>query len=135
VGPIISLVIPVDFQIAGYAVDGVRYNQSLTWTDDGVTATYASGTVSDVAKQLSVDIRHVAAQRFGLKVGIFFDFNFLKVLSVNKQVTYDMPDLLKFGLKFNPVTNTLSNKVGSQTLALDPMNVALDENEYEVVFA
>ena len=134
VGPIISLLIPVDFQITGYAVDGVRYDKSLAWTEDGVTATYASGTVSDVAKQLSVDIRHVAGQRFGLKVGIFFDFTFLKVLSVNKQATYDMPDLLKFGLKLNTITNTLSNKAGSQSLGLD-QTVQLDENEYEVVFA
>lgn len=134
VGPIISLLIPIDFQITGYAVDGGRYNKSLAWTDDGVTADYASGTVSDVAKQLSVDIQHVAAQRFGLKVGIFFDFNFLKVLSVNKQVTYDMPDLLKLGLKFNPVTNTLSNKAGSQVLAFAP-DIELDDSEYEVVFA
>ncbi|MGH7790213.1 MAG: hypothetical protein ACRERC_25320 [Candidatus Binatia bacterium] len=134
VGPIFSLVIPIDFQITGYAVDSGRY-QSLTWTDDGVTATYSSGTVSGEAKQLSVDIRHVAAQRFGLKVGIFFDFNFLKVLSVNKQVTYDMPDLLKFGIKFDPVTNTLSNKAGGQTVPLAAMTSALDENEYEVVFA
>src|SRR5262249_10292365 len=113
VGPTISLIIPVDFQITGYAVDGVRYDKSLAWTEDVVTATYTSGTVSDAAKKLSVDIRHVAAQRFGLKVGIFFDFTFLKVLSVNKQATYDMPDLLKFGLKFNPITNTLSNDAGS----------------------
>lgn len=135
VGPIITLVIPIDFQITGYAVDSCRYTGALTWTDDGVTAAYASGTVPGEAKQLSVDIRHVAAQRFGLKVGIFFDFNFLKVLSINKQVTYDMPDLLKLGIKFNPVTNTLSNKAGGQTVPLAAQTTALDENEYEVVFA
>jgi hypothetical protein len=135
VGPIISLLIPVDFQITGYAVDGIRYDKSLKWADGGVTATHASGTVAEPAKRLSVDIRHVAAQRFGLKVGIFFDFTFLKVLSVNKQVTYSMPDLLKFGLKFNPITNTLANKAGSQTLDPATMALELDESEYEVVFA
>jgi hypothetical protein len=135
VGPIITLVIPIDFEVTGYAVDSCRYTGALTWTDDGVTAAYASGTVPGEAKQLSVDIRHVAAQRFGLKVGIFFDFNFLKVLSINKQVTYDMPDLLKLGIKFNPVTNTLSNKAGGQTVSLAAMTSGSDEDEYEVVFA
>lgn len=135
VGPIVSLVIPVDFEITGFAVDGGRYNQSLTWTEDGVTANYTSGVVPDVAQNLSVDIKHVAAQRFGLKVGVFFDFNFLKVLSVNKQVTYDMPDLLKLGLKFTPVMNTLSNKAGGQTVPLRAMDMAMEDNEYEVVFA
>lgn len=135
VGPLISLLIPVDFQITGYAVDGIRYDRSLTWTEDGVTATAGAGTPPETARQLSVDIRHVAAQRFGLSVGIFIDFTFLKVLSVNKQVTYSMPDLLKFGLKFNPLTHTLSNKAGSQTLGLDSLSAELDENEYEVVFA
>ena len=47
----------------------------------------------------------------------------------------DMPDLLKFGLKFNPVTNTLANKAGSQTLARNVMDVELDDTAYEVVFA
>src|SRR5262245_14990889 len=134
VGPMFTLIIPVDFEITGYAVDGVRYDKALTWTETGVTATYNSGTVPGVAQRLSVDIRHVAAQRFGLKVGIFFDFNFLKVLSINKQMTYDMPDLLKFGLRFAPITNTLSNKAGSQVQA-SAADIELDDNEYEVVFA
>ncbi len=135
VGPIFSLLIPVDYKIVGYQVDGASYSP-VTWGEDGVTrATYSSGAVPAAASQLGVRIEHVAARRFGLKVGLFFDFSFLKVLSLNKQVTVDMPDLLKFGPKFTPITNTLSNKAGSQTLGFDPLRLDTDEEEYEVVFA
>lgn len=135
VGPIISLLIPVDFAIAGFGVDGAEYTGPITWTDDGLVATYRQGAVPPAASQLSVSIQHVAARRFGLKIGIFFDFNFLKVFSVNQQFTYDMPDLLKIGPKFDTITNKLSNKAGSKSVGFDPLHQELDENEYEVVFA